>query len=95
MTTESRILFLVSLASGEDGAPPRDAVEHLELWSAERCTEQTWIIAAPVTARAIYDGLASTIGEGDRLLVAEIHDALWHNLMHRPGQTGGRQGLVP
>jgi hypothetical protein len=88
------VLFLVCLESGSDPASLQDAIEHLELWSAERCTGQTWLVAAPVTARAIYDGLASRIGDEDRLVVAEISDVLGYNLPDRSGQTGGWQSLI-
>jgi hypothetical protein len=84
------ILFIVCVEAEDSSASLDELRDRLASWKAEPCLPRIWLLTAPVTAR---ESLAPALCDENRLPVAEINDAIWYNLAHRPGQSGGRRSL--
>jgi hypothetical protein len=61
--------------------------DRLEALGAVRALESVWVLKTAASAAAIRDDLLRFIDANDRLLVAIITSAAWHNLIGQSGQT--------
>ncbi len=76
-------VFLVCLETAAPMPANPSLARRLEAWKAVPCLSGAWLVPAPTTARTLYDSLAPSARDEDRLLVTELGpETAWWNLLN-------------